>query len=135
MKYNLPSQYAQLAREARKHPMPYGAVFLENTFSKDYSGVNQIYKSIRLGRKRDDKKVIDLKALRYLPTGIIQYKTDFDDEYRDLTQRPMKIVLENYPPLHKARRSIEKEKFNHLQLLKKHIPSDCHSYYDSLPRK
>lgn len=77
--------------------------------------------------------VTDIRALQYLPNGNIYYKLDFDDEWRELPQRqkPVSQMVE-WPQMYKEKRKIKFQKWQHLQLLKSVIPTDCHSFYDSL---
>jgi hypothetical protein len=85
----LPSQYAEYARQARKKPFPYEAMYLSYTFFKNYS-LNMVYPSIRPGTQL---KVNNIRALRYLPQGQIQYKVSFEEDYRDLPIRKKKTAI------------------------------------------
>lgn len=80
-----------------------------------------------------DPMVTDLRALRYLPTGEIQFKLDFDHDWSPLPQRS-KTVTEKatWPRMYQEERKIKKEKYLHLQELKKVIPQEYHAFYDNL---
>lgn len=128
-------QYAQLAREARKYSFPYRSEYLDFTFFRDLSQKETMtYESIRPGKKLGNPKVTDLRALRYNPNGTIDYKLNFDDDYTPLPVRVKPISgCVNFPQLNSSRLKIKKSKWDHLQELKAHIPTDCHDYYDNIP--
>lgn len=89
----LPSQYATITKEARKVPSPYEVITPDYTFFKDFGCKDYlIYESIRPGRGTGDHCVIDIKALRYNPNGIIEYKLHFSDDFVPLPRRPRKIT-------------------------------------------
>lgn len=131
----MPSQYSQYSKEARKKPFPYRSVYLDFQFFRDFSDKRtMIYESIRPGKRTGDPKVTNLRALKYNPDGTIEFKVNFDDEYQLLPVRQMRYVHNVvFPPLHSARLKIKKSKWDHLQELKAHIPSDFHEYYDNIP--
>lgn len=130
---HLPSDYVTITKEARKGN-PYETVQADHTFFKHYANSDTfVYKSIRPGRRAGDPQVVDLRAIKYNPDLTISFKINFDDEWRELPQRPKLRSETNYHQLYSARLPIQSSKFNHLQQLKEVLPSDCHSYYDSLP--
>lgn len=131
---HLPSDYSTLCKMSRK-TMEYDVLTLEYKFVKNYK-LHMAYHSIRPGRMVGDPTVNDIRALQYLPEGIIKYKTNFDDEYVKLPIRP-KPVKSNvvFPQLYTERLPIKKSKFDHLQQLKPVIPKDCWDFYDNLPYK
>nr|XP_022907982.1 uncharacterized protein LOC111419415 [Onthophagus taurus] len=115
-------------------PFPYEVKCMQYFNFKDYSIKKyQRYASIRPGKVTNDPVVTDIRALQYLPNGNIYYKLDFDDEWRELPQRqkPVSQMVE-WPQMYKEKRKIKFQKWQHLQLLKSVIPTDCHSFYDSL---
>lgn len=129
----LPSQYAELTKQARKKPFPYRSIYLDHTFFVDFSKKNTIaYESIRPGKKIGDPTVHDLRALRYNPDGTVEWKINFEDGYKPLPRRRREVSTE-FLPLHGSRLKIKKSKWDHLQALKSHIPVDCHPYYDNIP--
>lgn len=132
----LPSQYATITKEARKVPSPYEVITPDYTFFNDFSLKNYlIYESIRPGRGAGDHCVVDIRALRYNPSGTIDYKLHFADDFNPLPRRPKKItcLIDSVPSLYESRQPITKTKYDHLQELKSVIPRDCHSFYDNLP--
>lgn len=129
----VPYEFVKYTKEARMKPFPYDAKYLKHDFFKDYSKL-EYYRSIRPGRKTGDPVVTDIHCLKYDPAGVIQYKLQFDDEYKDIPRRPSKVCLDiEIKKLHTARLSIQASKFKHLQELKAVIPEDYHSFYDNLP--
>lgn len=133
----LPSDYVRLTVEARNKPQPYEVRTLDYTFCKNF-GVDMVYQSIRPGKSADDPQVTNIKTIKYTPDGLIQVKLDFLEDFIDLPvkrKRPEVRSLTWFPQLHNQRIPIKKSKWLHLQELKKVIPSDCHSFYDCLPRK
>lgn len=134
----LPSQYASITKEARKHPSPYQVFQPDYTFFKDYSLKEyQIYDSIPPGRSAGDDCIVDLRVLKYNPNGTIEFKKHFKDDFCPLPRRPKPIsaVVNNVPPLYSSRLPIFESKYQHLQQLKSVIPADCHLFYDNLPFK
>lgn len=103
---------------------------LNYEFFKDFSAV-KCYDSIRPGRIAGDKQVHDIRALKYVPTNIF-FKTDFDDDWEELPQRP-KENKGTIKALYRSRRKIKKSKFLHLQQLKHVMPHLYHEFYDNLP--
>nr|XP_026498301.1 uncharacterized protein LOC113402304 [Vanessa tameamea] len=129
----LPSQYSSITKEARLNPSPYEVATVEHTFFKDYSIKNNfIYDTIRPGRGTGVNCVVDLRALKYNPNGTIDYKLDYNDEFRPLPRRPKRIEPSLPPQLFTHRLPISKSKYEHLQQLKNFIPLDCHEFYDNL---
>lgn len=130
----LPSQYSALTKTARVHPKPYVAIYLDYNFFTDFSKPeDQIYKSIRPGRIAGDPTVTDISVLVHKPDGTIWYKLSYDDDLKMLPQRPKLSTISNLAKLYDRRLPIAERKWQHLQELKKVIPSDCHGFYDSLP--
>ncbi|CAG9837767.1 unnamed protein product [Diabrotica balteata] len=134
---HLPSDYLAVTKEARTRPFPYEALMIPHNFFKNYADESTWrYTTIRPGRKVGDPRVIDIKAIMYKPTGSIQVKLNFDDDWTDLPLRPRQIpVITEYKPMHNTPIPITATKFKHLQELKTVIPPDCHGFYDSLPHK
>lgn len=134
----LPSDLYRASLEARKRPGPYEVYLLDYTFFKNYSlADHQRYSTIRPGRRPQDPTVTDLRVLEYCPeTAEIKFKLSFDEELQTLPVRSKPIaIIENYPPLSENRLPIPATKWKHLQQLKSVLPSDCHHFYDNLPKK
>lgn len=132
----LPSQYVSVVKEARKKPCPLDVEYLTHDFFKNYDEKSIIrFESIRPGKMKNDPTVSDLRNLKYLPSGEIQYKLIFTDEYKDLPQRTKMITLAdvNIKPLFKERLPIKSTKWKHLQDLKPTLDKEVHSFYDELP--
>lgn len=129
----LPYEFVRLTKEARSNPFPYDVKYLKFDFFRDFSKLDY-YSSIRPGRKAGDPIVTDIHVLKYNPSGIIQYKLKFDDEYKDLPRRPSKVQVDvHLKNLHERRLPIQRSKWIHLQELKSVVPEDFHNFYDSLP--
>lgn len=61
---NVPVEYVEVCRSARKKPKPYDVTYLSHEFFKKFNDV-LMFKSTRPGRGRRDAKVTDIRALRY----------------------------------------------------------------------
>lgn len=85
---------------------------------------------------KNDPTVTDLRALRYLPSGSIEYKLDFDDQWEVLPQRPKKVAhFSSWPSMYTEPLKITDTKWSHLQELKKVIPKEYHNFYDEIKKK
>lgn len=133
----LPSQYVDIIYEARKRPFPFEVVYLSHDFFKNYDDKSVIrFHSIRPGKAKTDPTVNDLRCLRYDSNGKIFFKINFDEEFKELPQRPIKPPLPNdfcLKPLFNGRLPIKQSKWKHLQELKKEISAEVHDFYDNLP--
>lgn len=131
----LPIDYVRLVEEARRKPFPYSVKYLTHTFFSNFDGVNTL-SCIRPGKKAGNATVIDIRALRYLPTnGKILYKLGFGDEWSELPEKRHQstALIASPKKLFSAIRSISNAKFKHLlQELKSVIPSECWAFYDKL---
>jgi hypothetical protein len=109
--------------------------YLTHDFVKKFSALNFLT-SIRPGKRISDPRVTDLRALKYNPTGTVQYKLRFGDEWQDLPIRIHQIRAVPFgelPALYIERLPIKKEKYNYLQILKNSIEQDFHAFYDNVP--
>lgn len=110
--------------------------YLEHTYFKEFEH-HLFYNSIRPGKSVGSPRVLDIRALQYLPDCTIKYKLDFSDNWEILPQRKNKTVkptlLEDFPALFKERLKIKKKKYDHLQELKSILEKDYHTFYDSIP--
>lgn len=127
----LPSDYLRIMREARQNPFPY-EVF-ELTHLDFFKFGTKFYSSIRPGRKPGDPVVTDICALHCDPNGVISYKLNFSEAWKDLPQRQRASVSsDEYQRLYDGPCPIEASKFAHLQELKEFIPLDCRLFYENL---
>ena len=132
----LPSQYSLVTKEARSNPSPYEVAIVDHTFFKDYSIKSYlIYDTIHPGRGTGAKRVVDIRVLKYNPNGTIDFKLSYDEQFKQLPQRPKRVQPVIPPQLFTERLPISKSKYDHLQQLKSVIPKDCHEFYDNLPYK
>lgn len=150
---HVPADYADVCTKARKNPRPYKVKYLDHTFFKDY-GKAMPHKSIRPGVGVGQPKVTDIRCLLFTEDAKMYYKLNYEDDYKLLpvcepkeskTRRsrrketttacddPYSIGQFDFPQLYTSRRKIPRSKYNHLQELKQTMPSDYHSFYDSLP--
>lgn len=88
-----------------------------------------------LGRVVGEPTVSMIRALAYDPSGVIYFKTGITDDYDLLPQRSVRRTIAEIPAesLHKEKIPLTKKKWDHLQDLKRFLPSDCHYFYDKLP--
>lgn len=134
-KINVPADYAYIAKIACKKS-PYDVTYLYHDFFKDIEHTLKFYKSIRPGKRVGDPAVTDLRALKYNPDGTILYKLRYPETYRSLPIRvhtSSVVPFDIIPQLYSARIPIKKEKYQHLQELKKTMEKDYHNFYDILP--
>lgn len=132
-----PAGYAALCKSARLKPKPYTVTYLTHEFFKQFSCLS-FYNSIRPGYKKGDPQVIDIRCLKYNPSGVIEYKIDYADEWTVMPKRTKKSISSSQtelPHLYKEPIKIDKKKFENLQALKSVIPQDYHNFYDQLPHK
>lgn len=132
---NVPADYVNLLKTARKNPKPYDVQYLNHTYFKDFSKIN-FFNSIRPGRKTGDPTVKDIRALKYNADRSIEYKIRHSDEFQILPVRfnnKCSIVpMEQLPRLYQNKLKIKREKFEHLNSLKSTMEPDYHPFYDSL---
>ena len=69
----IPHDYVGHIKDARISGNPYAVKYVDHTFFKDYSDLNY-YPSIRPGAGPGSAVVTDVRILRYLPVGKIQFK-------------------------------------------------------------
>lgn len=129
-----PGDYVSRMRTARPKK-PYIVKQVDHTFFMDYENQLNNYKSIRPGRKTGDATVVDIRALQYLPSGVVKFKLRHSDDWSILPQRrPTKFIKSTMPltALYNSPRKLKTEKFDQLQELKSALPVEYHSFYDSL---
>lgn len=83
VKINVPADYEQICRTARKKPCPYNVVYVTHNFFKNFNEV-LIYPNIRPGKKAGDPQVSDLRQLKYTPERKIYYKLNHSDQWTEL---------------------------------------------------
>jgi len=126
-----PSDYLVHMRQARPGQR-YSVTSVDFNFFRDFEHVSGNLASIRPGKKVGDPQVTDLRGLLYLPSNQIQYKLRHTDQWKNL---PVRNALENRTSprkLYKKPLKINADKHKHLQALKECIPTEYHSFYDSL---
>lgn len=132
----MPNDYYKITAEARKNPRPYEVICPNYDLFRNYN-VDVIYNSIRSGKMATDPKVTEIRALKY-EGGAISYKTDFNQNFSILKQRPNKNKLrkvQDYPQLFHNKLPISKTKYDHLQDIKSKINRNHWAFYDTLPFK
>lgn len=129
-----PAGYVSICKSARYKPRPYYVKYLHFDFFKKYSSLS-FYNSIRPGFKKGDPQVTSIRCLKHNPTGTIEYKLNYSEEWTLLPRRRNENGLTDITNLYKEPLKIEKRKFENLQALKAVIEKDYHSFYDQLPHK
>lgn len=92
------------------------------------------FDSVRPRKSIRDPTVTDIRAILYLPTGIITTKLSSDDEFTALPQKKnlkclhVLVIFFSNKPL-----QISFVKWQNLQDLKTVVQTDCHFFYHSLP--
>lgn len=82
---------------------------------------------------QETKRAIHIVSLKYNPDGIIWYKLDFNNDFKELPRRSNKNYTQNdNTALYQSFLPIDTTKCIHLQELKPLIPKDHHPFYDSL---
>lgn len=128
-----PATYVEEIRSARRC-QPYTVKYVRHEFFNDYSNL-RYHSSIRPGCKTADPVVTDLLQMIYLPDGSVRYKLSHTGQELLLpcsARLPGPRVLGRR---YTAPLKISKAKFKHLQELKRVIPVDYHTFYDSLPHE
>ena len=79
-----PPEYSEVFTSARSKPHPY--IVKNVDFFKDFSNISY-YRSIRPGNSAGDPQVVDIRALKYSPDGVISYKLEHTDDWAPLPRR------------------------------------------------
>lgn len=95
---NVPADYVNLLKTARKNPRPYEVQYLNHAYFKDFSKINFVI-SIRPGRKAGDPTVQNIRELNTIQTdplntslGILMNFKSFPlDLVRNAQMSPWKI--------------------------------------------
>lgn len=127
---NSPSNYVKSIKEDRQNKSQYQVKYVNHEYFKGYSAIKP-YSSIHPDKKVGDSTVNYLRALKYCLTGDIQYKLDFDEDWKPLPQRTSNNICE-IKNLYKGLLPIKGDKYKHPQSLKAVIPTDYHGFYDAL---
>lgn len=80
----IPNDYFQVTRDARRNSKPYEVICPTYSFFKNFK-TNLVYNSIRPGKKTNDPTVTTIIALKY-EEGNISYKLDLDQEFLPQTK-------------------------------------------------
>lgn len=130
----VPYDYVKVTQTARKK-VPYIVKKPPHTFFLNYAHKSLMkYDSIRPGKAVNEPVVTDIRVLKY-ENGKIEYKLDFDEEFKELPRRPKNVDWTNeaFPKLFENQLKIQKIKYKHLQEIKEIIPQDYWDFYDALP--
>jgi len=139
----LPSDYIKITTEARAKPHPFEAILLTHTYFYDFKNL-KTYTSIRPGIGKGEPEVKDMRAIKYDPsTSNIYYKLIFDEPYCAIPKKNLKNVnrkiqentehqLFQFEHLYNKPLPLTLSKWTDLQKLKKFLPQDTHSFYDTL---
>ncbi|CAG4977983.1 unnamed protein product [Parnassius apollo] len=126
----IPGHYINTIKSARSKPEPYKLVCLSYSDFSRYEGGR--YSSIRPGNKKGDPLVVDIVSLQYNPDGIIRYKLNFNDDFKELPRHSNKNYTRTDTAHYQSFLPIDTTKFIHLQELKPLITKDYHPFYYSL---
>lgn len=133
----MPSNYIRLTIEIRVNPHPFESFLLNCDYFYDFKHL-KAYTSVRPGVGKDEPEVKDIRFLQYNPsTSSIYYKLLFDEPYCSISKRNRinktnKIQNdEQCVPLYNKSLSLTLSKCTDLQKLKKFLPHDTHSFYDT----
>ena len=132
---NVPADYSDIIKQARSNPFPYKVKnedLLNYKFFKNYEKISAV-RSIRPGRHVGGPTVTDIRQIKYTKEGEIKLKLNHSDTEWLALEHRYQVPTELPETLYKQSIKIVKNKFQHLQELKKTIHSDYHSYYDQLP--
>lgn len=133
---NVPADYVLICKKACLKN-PYNVEYLSHDFFKKVEGNINFISSIRPGKRVGDPQVVDLKAIKYTRENIFFKLRHSELEWRTFPVRlsvtPKCVDFDSLPALYRARIPIKKEKYEHLQQLKKSLEHDYHSFYDQLP--
>lgn len=132
----VPADYLTIIHSARQNPRPYETTYLHHTDFLKFDPV--FYKSIRPGSKVGDPCVNDVVAYQYTAEGLINFKTNFADNWAPLPMRPKRgemLIQDQKQQLYTSSCPIEASKYGHLQELKNLIPKDYQDFYNTLSYK
>lgn len=131
---NSPTDYIARMRMAR-HKQPYCIKSLDYKFFKQCELASN-FRSIRPGTKTGDPVVVDIRQLKYSPSGEVWFTLDYSEEWQILPhKRDCQDMSVYKAPLFKKQPAISYEKYQHLQEMKTVIEVDHHSFYDLLPHE
>lgn len=117
---HLPSDFIKITKSARSKPFPYEIKDCDIYSFLNYQKNLNRYDNIRAGKTTGEATVTQIKALRYISNGTIEYKLNFDDDYCDLAiaQKIRKAVEIHspiiYEQLHESPLKIPKSKWQDL---------------------
>lgn len=135
-KINIPADYVRICKKACLKN-PYKVQYLSHVFFKNVEENVKLIASIRPGKKVGDPQVVDLKAIKYTNKNMFFKLRHSELEWKTfpirLPANPKSVDFDTLPALYRARIPIKKEKYEHLQQLKKSLEHDYHAFYDQLP--
>ena len=130
---NLPTDYVQLIRNARKKP--YGVKYCDYTFFKDYKAISDV-KTIKPTKETGAPYVVDIRQLKYTSTGDIFTNLTFDNEsWVILPLAHFKRQLRQLEPAQTREEPIKISfaKWTHLQeICEQSLSQEYHWYYKNL---
>ena len=112
-----PPDHVEVISCAREKPCPFDVKHLDFIFFKDLSKINYD-SSIRPGKGPGDPQVVDIRALLYVPEGVIMYKLNHSDGWAPLPHRASQCSQAAICQLYHEPRPVKKSKWLHLQELK-----------------
>ncbi|KAF2900770.1 hypothetical protein ILUMI_05423 [Ignelater luminosus] len=134
---NVPADYVTICQFACTKS-PYHVEYLSHSSFKNLEQNLRFFKSIRPGKEAGDLTVNDVKEIKHT-SNMIFYKlrhSEEEDEKPLPVRMDSKVKARPFSEIHalyNCRLKIKKEKYDHLQLLKKSIQPDYHKFYDDLP--
>ena len=72
----------------------------------------KIYQTIHPGSRVGDPVVNDLVAIQYLPAGNVQFKINFDDEWKELLTRPKNLLVGAVQQLYQSDLKIKSQQYD-----------------------
>jgi hypothetical protein len=99
---------------------------------KKYDDLKTNLSSLRPAMKIGDSAVVDIRGLKYLPSGDILFKLNYSEEWQTLSQRRKLCPIVESPALYTEPLSISESKYKHLQELKDVIDRNHRIFYDTL---
>lgn len=119
--------------ESRIHPFLYRIKKWPFSFFLDYGNkkkIKYVYEFIQLGRVVKDVTVIDLWVLKYCLNGIIFYKINYGDVFKELS-RKLKTIAKNQINIFPKRYHTSKKitwQMKWFTKFKKIMSYDCYSF-------
>ena len=132
---NLPTDYINLIRTARKTGGDYGVKYCDYTFFKDFtsSGI----KSIKPSKEKGAPYVVDIRQIKYTEAGSVLTNLTYDDiSWKEI---PFKVTINKNSKPKQTRDEpipISSAKWTHLQeICNQSLSKDFHPYYNNLAHR